>query len=96
MPPVVRRPEAGASVRAFEWLVEQRRINVERFGPEAIHNTENVIAVNEAKHDAISAYYSTKSRDTGGMVVREWLRTKSYEEQRAFGLMILKRFGVIP
>ncbi|WNG50183.1 hypothetical protein F0U60_43190 [Archangium minus] len=82
--------------KAWHHIVEQRKLNIERFGPEAIHNTENVIAVNKAKHDAISAYYSTKSDDTGGMVVREWLRTKSYEEQRAFGLMILKRFKVIP
>jgi hypothetical protein len=82
--------------KAWHHIVEQRKVNIERFGPEAIHNTENVMAINKAKHDAISAYYSTKSRDTGGMVVREWLRTKSYEEQRAFGLMILKRFGVVP
>jgi hypothetical protein len=82
--------------KVWHHIVEQRRVNAERFGPEAIHNTENVVAINNAKHDAISAYYSTKSRDTGGMVVREWLRTKSYEEQRAFGLMILKMLGVIP
>ncbi|HYO51888.1 hypothetical protein [Archangium sp.] len=82
--------------KAWHHIVEQRKPNVERFGPEAIHNTENVIAVNKSKHDAISAYYSTKSDDTGGMVVREWLRTKSYEEQRAFGLMILRRFKAIP
>nr|WP_257463327.1 hypothetical protein [Archangium lipolyticum] len=77
-------------------IVEQRKVNVDRFGPEAIHNTENVIAVEKARHDAISAYYSSKSRDTGNMVVREWLRTKSYEEQRAFGLDILRQFGVLP
>ncbi|PTL81283.1 hypothetical protein [Vitiosangium sp. GDMCC 1.1324] len=82
--------------KAWHHIVEQRKPNVERFGPEAIHNTENVITVDKTKHDAISAYYSTKSDDTGGMVVREWLRTKSYEEQRAFGLMILRRFKAIP
>jgi hypothetical protein len=82
--------------KAWHHIIEQRRVNVERFGAEAIHNTENVMAIDKVKHEAISAYYSTKSRDTGGMVVREWLRTKSYEEQRAFGLMILKRFGVTP
>ncbi|MFE8595938.1 hypothetical protein AB8V91_03125 [Archangium violaceum] len=82
--------------KAWHHIVEQRRINAERFGAEAIHNTENVIAINKLKHDAISAYYSTKSRDTEGMVVREWLRAKSYEEQRTFGLMILRRFGVLP
>ncbi|HEX5744908.1 MAG TPA: hypothetical protein VFZ09_01615 [Archangium sp.] len=82
--------------KAWHHIVEQRKVNVERFGSEVIHNTENVIAVDKAKHDAISAYYSTRSDDTGGMVVREWLRTKSYEEQRAFGLMILRLFRVIP
>jgi len=82
--------------KAWHHIVEQRKPNVDRFGAEAIHNTGNVMAVDKTKHDAISAYYSTKSDDTGGMVVREWLRTKSYEEQRAFGLMILRLFGVIP
>jgi hypothetical protein len=82
--------------RAWHHIVEQRRSNVERFGPEAIHNTENVLAIDKSTHDAISAYYSSKSRDVGGMVVREWLREKTYEEQRIFGLMVLKRFGVIP
>jgi len=82
--------------KVWHHIVEQRKPNVDRFGPEAIHNTENVIAMNRTKHDAISAYYSTKSDDTGGMVAREWLRTKPYEEQRAFGLMILRRFGSVP
>jgi hypothetical protein len=82
--------------KAWHHIVEQRKVNVDRFGPEAIHNTENVIAVEKSKHDAISAFYSSKSPEADGMVVREWLRTQSYEAQRAFGLMILRRFGVIP
>ncbi|WP_309892054.1 hypothetical protein [Archangium sp.] len=82
--------------KAWHHIVEQRKVNVDRFGPEAIHNTENVVAVGKPKHDAISAFYSSKSPEADGMVVREWLRTQSYEAQRAFGLMILRRFGVIP
>jgi len=82
--------------KAWHHIVEQRKVNVDRFGPEAIHNTENVIAVEKSKHDAISAFYSSKSPEADGMVVREWLRTQSYEAQRAFGLMVLRRFGVIP
>jgi hypothetical protein len=77
-------------------IVEQRKANVDRFGPEAIHNTENVVVVKKNVHDKISAFYSSKSEETGGMVVREWLRTQSYEQQRAFGLRTLKRFGAIP
>jgi len=82
--------------KAWHHIVEQRKVNVDRFGPEAIHNTENVIAVGKSKHDAISAFYSSKSPEADGMVVREWLRTQSYEAQHAFGLRVLRRFGVIP
>ncbi|WP_375765168.1 hypothetical protein NR798_25980 [Archangium gephyra] len=88
----------GPAGEGKQWhhIVEQRNVNVERFGSEAIHNTENVIAVDKAKHDAISAFYSSKDPQAGGMVVREWLRTQSYEKQRAFGLMVLRQFGVAP
>jgi hypothetical protein len=77
-------------------IVEQTPGNVERFGPEALHNTENVIAIDSNVHREISAFYSSKQETTGNMVVREWLRGKSYEEQRAFGLKILRDFGAIP
>jgi hypothetical protein len=53
------------------------------------------VAVDKSVHEQISAIYSTKSRAKGGLVVREWLRTQSYETQRAFGLNILRQFGVI-
>ena len=88
----------GSAGEGKQWhhIVEQRGVNVERFGPEAIHNTENVIKVDKAKHEAISAFYSSKSKQTGGMVVREWLRSRSYEQQRAFGLNILKQYGALP
>jgi hypothetical protein len=82
--------------KAWHHIVEQRKVNVDRFGPEAIHNTENVVLLKKEVHDKISALYSSKTEETGGMVVREWLRTQSYEQQRAYGLRILKRFGVIP
>ncbi|MFL5344309.1 MAG: hypothetical protein ACJ8AT_05925 [Hyalangium sp.] len=88
----------GSAGEGKNWhhIVEQTPGNVERFGPEALHNTENVIAIDSNVHREISAFYSSKQELTDGMVVREWLRGKSYEEQRAFGLMILRRFGVIP
>ncbi|MDY7233316.1 hypothetical protein [Hyalangium rubrum] len=70
--------------------------NIERFGPDALHNTENAIAIDSQLHKQISAFYSSKQELTDNRVVREWLRGKSYEEQRDFGLMILRRFGVSP
>ncbi len=55
-----------------------------------------MIAVDADTYAKISAYYSSKQKFTGGMVVRERLRTKSYEEQRESGLKTLRQFGVIP
>lgn len=88
----------GSAGEGKNWhhIVEETPGNVERFGPEALHNTENVIAVDANTHVKISAYYSSKQRFTGGLVVREWLRTQSYEGQREFGLKTLRQFGVLP
>lgn len=82
--------------KAWHHVVEQTPGNVKRFGPEALHNTENVKAIDTRVHDMISAYYSSKDPNLGNMVVRDWLRTRSYDEQREFGLMVLRRFGAIP
>jgi hypothetical protein len=82
--------------KSWHHIIEQHTGNVKRFGAEALHNTENVIKVETKLHTKISAYYSSRQPDTGNMVVREWLRPQSYEQQRAFGLKVLRKFGVIP
>ncbi|AKJ00701.1 putative lipoprotein [Archangium gephyra] len=86
----------GKAGKGKQWhhIIEQ--CNVERFGAEAIHNTENVIALDAKLHERISAFYSSRQEISGDMVVREWLRTQSYERHRAFGLMVLRQFGGIP
>lgn len=88
----------GSAGKGKQWhhIVEQTPGNVARFGPEAIHNTENVIPLNEGTHRAISSYYSSTRSFTGGRTIREWLSTQSYEAQRAFGVQTLRDFGVIP
>nr|WP_241759550.1 hypothetical protein [Pyxidicoccus parkwaysis] len=88
----------GSAGPGKQWhhIVEQTPGNVNRFGPDAIHNTENVIAIDKQIHERISAFYSSKQRIAGGKVVREWLREQSYEQQRDFGLQILRQFGAIP
>jgi hypothetical protein len=78
-----------------EWhhIVEQTKGNVRRFGGEAIHNTENVIALDKTLHGEVSAFYSrirpsiTKSAK---LTVREWLSTQSYEAQREFGFLAME------
>ena len=77
-----------------EWhhIVEQTPGNVNRFGGEALHNTENVAALDKTLHTDVSRLYSTiRWRTTGSytLTVRQWLGTQSYEAQRAFGLLAI-------
>jgi hypothetical protein len=85
----------GSAGEGKQWhhIVEQTPGNVERFGPHAIHNTENVIPLEEALHTRLSAFYSRKNvRITSSrhLTVRQWLSTQSYEAQRAFGLQAIE------
>jgi hypothetical protein len=88
----------GSAGEGNQWhhIIEKHKTNLERFGAEALHNTENVIPVNGEIHARISAFYSSIQKFSEGMTVREWLSTQSYEAQRAFGLQILRDHGVIP
>ncbi len=84
----------GSAGPGKEWhhIVEQTPSNVKRFGGEALHNTENVIALDKALHTDVSRLYSSiKYNITGSfkLTVREWLRGQSYEAQRAFGLLAI-------
>jgi hypothetical protein len=95
------RSAMGSAGPGKEWhhIVEQTPGNVKRFGGEALHNTENVIALDKALHTDVSRLYSSiKYNITGSfrLTVREWLRSQSYEAQRAFGLLAINniRTGV--
>ncbi|MBZ4334500.1 hypothetical protein [Corallococcus sp. AS-1-12] len=83
--------------KQWHHIVEQTDGNVQRFGPQAVHNTENVIAIDEAVHQRISAYYSSKDpRISLTQTVRQWLSGQSFQAQRDFGLSTLMDYGVIP
>jgi hypothetical protein len=78
-----------------EWhhIVEQTQGNVARFGPKALHNTENVIPLDKNLHDRVSALYSSARRSITGsdsLTVRKWLSTQSYDAQRRFGLLAIE------
>jgi len=79
----------------MQWhhVVEQTGGNVSRFGSEAIHNTDNLVALETSVHRKISGYYSSKQAFTGGQTVRQWLSTQSYEAQQRFGQRIMDRFS---
>lgn len=88
----------GKAGEGKQWhhIVEKHMANLKRFGAEALHNTENVIPINEETHKRISAFYSSIQKFSEGMTVREWISLQSYEAQRAFGLQVLRDYGVIP
>ncbi|WP_225413208.1 hypothetical protein [Stigmatella hybrida] len=83
---------AGAG-KQWHHIVEQTPGNVRRFGARALHNTENVIPLEEALHLRLSAFYSRKAAGVTGsteLTVRQWLSTQSHEAQRKFGLMAME------
>ncbi|WP_375765223.1 hypothetical protein NR798_26260 [Archangium gephyra] len=85
----------GPAGKGKEWhhIVEQTPGNAERFGGEALHNTENIIALDKALHTNVSSLYSSiRWRITGShtLTVRKWLGSQSYEAQRAFGFLAIE------
>jgi hypothetical protein len=85
----------GSAEPGKNWhhIVEQTEGNVRRFGPHALHNTENVIPLEEALHIRLSAFYSRKNlsvTSSPDLTVRQWLSTQSYETQRKFGLLAME------
>lgn len=85
----------GPAGEGKQWhhLVEQTPGNVGRFGPEAVHNTGNLVRLDTAVHRQVSGYYSSKQPFTGGQTVRQWLGGQSYARQQQFSRQILDRFG---
>jgi hypothetical protein len=83
---------AGAG-RAWHHIVEQRDANVRAFGAQAIHNENNLVSLSDEVHDKISAFYSSKPPFTNGLTVREWLSSKSFDEQYEFGVKFMSQFG---
>lgn len=89
----------GPAGPGMHWhhVVEQNPSNIAKFGPEAIHHTENLVRAEAAAHYKISGYYSSIDptvTNSTTLTVREWLSTQTFEAQKEFGLSIMKKFGV--
>ncbi|QAT84774.1 putative lipoprotein [Corallococcus coralloides] len=84
----------GPAGKNKEWhhIVEQTPGNVKQFGPQALHNTDNIIPLDKRLHSDVSAFFSSIRRDITGspLTVRQWLSTQSYEAQRDFGLLAIE------
>ncbi len=89
----------GRAGPGFQWhhIVEQRAVNVARFGREAIQNTANIIRIPGgyagALHQRITGLYGSIRFDITGsatLKVRDWLATRSFAEQYKFGIEAIK------
>nr|WP_128797209.1 hypothetical protein [Corallococcus coralloides] len=86
----------GPAEDGKQWhhIIEQTPGNVNRFGPEAIHNTENVLQLDQGLHKRLSGFYSSIQQEITGsriLTVRQWLSTQSFEAQRDFGLQAIEK-----
>jgi hypothetical protein len=86
----------GSAGLGKEWhhIVEQTPGNVNRFGAQAVHNTDNIVPLDKGIHPRLSSLYSSIQRDITGssaLTVRQWLSTQSYEAQREFGLIAIEK-----
>jgi hypothetical protein len=90
---------AAGKGQAWHHIVEQNANNIERFGAKTINVEQNLMRLPHGKgslHSKVSGYYSSKQPFTNGKTVRQWLNSKSYQEQYDFGLQTLKKFGWRP
>ncbi|WP_055666124.1 RHS repeat-associated core domain-containing protein [Desnuesiella massiliensis] len=85
---------AGAG-KAWHHIVEQTPANIGKFTAPLIHNIANIMKLDHGKgsiHAKISGYYSSIQPFTNGQTVRQWLSSKSFEEQYEFGMKIIRFF----
>ena len=88
------KKEMGSPGEGNEWhhIVEQSQIVKSGFSPQQVQNTDNVIAVSQTSHRAISGYYSSIQPFTNGVTVRNWLAGQSFSEQYRFGMNVVRTY----
>jgi hypothetical protein len=104
--PSVRRPEhplvrfrseselrrylrpAGAG-REWHHIVE-KRLAGDRFPAEMIHSTDNIVSLPVELHRRVSAHMSRKTKQSGVLTVRDWIKSRSFADQYRFGLDLIE------
>ena len=91
----------GSPGEGKQWhhIVEQSQIGKRaNFSSEQVHNLNNVVAVPSGKdsiHTEISNLFSSKTDYSEGMIVRDWLASKSFDYQFNFGIKQLEQYGTL-
>lgn len=57
--------------------------------------TENIVRIPAILHEAISGEYQKAVPESGGLSLRNWLRTQPDDVKHDWGLRILRKFGLI-
>jgi len=57
--------------------------------------TENIVRIPAILHEAISGEFQKPVEESGGLPLREWLRTQPDEVKRYWGLRVLRKLGII-
>jgi hypothetical protein len=67
-------------------IVEQTSAEQDGYRRSLIDGRENLVRIPALKHEDISAWYSRKNKEFGGLSPRDYLRGKSWDERRKVGL----------
>ena len=76
-------------------MTEQTPAENEGFPRSLIDGPDNVVRVPRLKHWKINSWYSSANREFGGLTPREYLRGRSWEEKRKFGIQVLIDEGIL-
>ena len=84
---------AAGEGKAWHHLVQQTEANVQRFGAESVHNTNNLIRIEHGAatwHQRITNYYNKIHDFTGNRRFYEWVADKSFQEQYEWALRVME------
>ena len=80
---------------AGEHRMVKRMGGTGKFAAEKIHSMKNMVELPNDIHRKIGSFYSSKNRKITGegfSTVRDWLNTKSFEEQSKFGRRVIEHY----
>ncbi|MGV3610861.1 MAG: RHS repeat-associated core domain-containing protein [Fluviicola sp.] len=90
----------GPAGPGMDWhhIVEQHANNVLKFGHEAIQNSDNLIRLDRNTHILVTSYYNSGRiiNGVGYSRTRDYVKTLSFNEQREYGLQVMKQLGWTP
>ncbi len=84
----------GGSGYEVHHIVEQWQTGGE-FTEDQIEDSSNKVRIPYYTHKMIQSFYQTKNPDLGGLMPRQYLKDKSFEEQLEYGKSVLRKFGVM-